>query len=253
MTMIRNSPEEVIAKTRSIYQAMLRNSKRITQGNFTKIGVTDLERLFSLYDRIFFSGLLQELLHRKNSGILQFRLSKRMARVGGKTTRTLKRLQQRGNSREVPVYEIAISAQLLFQTFKDVKRTVIINGIICKDRLEALQRIFEHELIHILEMVLWGKSSCSKANFRSLARQIFAHTDINHQLVTQREIALVNFGIGIGDKVSFKDDGKLATGYVNRITKRATILVESEKGAPYSNGKRYIKYYVPISDLQKEA
>lgn len=251
LLLIRNSVEEVVTKAESIYEAMLRNSNDISQGNFTKIGVTDLEILFALYDELFFSGLFQELFRKEDRGTVHFRLSKRMTRVGGKTTRIQKGMQNASNLREAPVYEIAISIPLLFQSFTDVERPVTINGRICKDRLEALQRVFEHEMIHILEMLLWGKSSCFQPNFKSLARQIFAHTDVTHQMVTQSERALINFGIKIGDRVSFKDEGKQLLGFVNRITKRATILVENKKGTPYSDGKRYVKYYVPISRLQR--
>ena len=40
-------------------------------------------------------------------------------------------------------------------------------------------------------------------------------------------------------------------GVVNRITRRATILVESATGVMYTNGKRYQKFYVPLGHLQK--
>jgi len=37
---------------------------------------------------------------------------------------------------------------------------------------------------------------------------------------------------------------------VNRITKRATVLVEDERGMRYSDGKRYAKFYVPVASLE---
>ena len=43
--------------------------------------------------------------------------------------------------------------------------------------------------------------------------------------------------------------GRLA-GRVNRITKRATVLVEDIGGQPYSDGLRYKIYYVPIAHLE---
>lgn len=248
---LRHTSEEVATKTKTIYEAVVQTSENIKQGNFAKLGIADLETLFDLYDNIFFSGLLRKQLREKNSGALRFRLSKRMTRAGGKTTCIQKKLQRCDGPKEA-TYEIAISMPLLVQTFKDVRRTVSINGLVCRDRLEALQRIFEHELIHIAEMLAWGKSSCSRSNFQSLARQIFGHKDVTHQLVTQRERALVNFDIKVGDTVAFEYNGNRLTGFVNRITKRATILVENKKGDAYSNGKRYSKYYVPLSELEKQ-
>ena len=51
-------------------------------------------------------------------------------------------------------------------------------------------------------------------------------------------------------KVSFKIDGRALTGIVNRVTKRATVLVEDDEGRLYSDNKRYLKYYVPLSMLE---
>jgi len=40
-------------------------------------------------------------------------------------------------------------------------------------------------------------------------------------------------------------------GIVNRITRRATVLVENPGGRLFSNGKKYMKDYVPIHVLEK--
>jgi hypothetical protein len=40
------------------------------------------------------------------------------------------------------------------------------------------------------------------------------------------------------------------TGRVNRLTKRATVLVEAPEGESFSDGHRYRKYYVPIVHLR---
>jgi hypothetical protein len=39
-------------------------------------------------------------------------------------------------------------------------------------------------------------------------------------------------------------------GMVNRITRRATILVEDSRGKRFSDGRHYVKYYVPIQQLR---
>lgn len=174
-----------------------------------------------------------------------------MTKAGGKTKLSRKIIKIDQKTREETIYEISIAITLLFQTFLDVKRTIIINGIVCNDRLEALQRIFEHELIHLLELLVWKKSSCSATNFKNLARQIFAHTETTHQLVTQSERALKKYGIKIGDKVEFVFKNTTYTGIVNRITKRATILVEHSEGRRYSDKKKYVKFYIPLSKLKK--
>ena len=148
-------------------------------------------------------------------------------------------------------YEIAISTTLLFQTFADVQRPVRVNGLLCQDRVEALQRVFEHELLHLLEMLIWTKSSCAAPRFKALAWSYFGHTESKHDLVTQDERATNHFGVRRGDRVTFNFEGARRTGVVNRITRRATILVESADGVVHTDGKRYQKFYVPLALLEK--
>lgn len=57
-------------------------------------------------------------------------------------------------------------------------------------------------------------------------------------------------GIHRGSVVRFRFEGTEYVGTVNRITKRATVLVEDQRGTPFSDGKRYLKFYVPLSMLQ---
>ena len=48
----------------------------------------------------------------------------------------------------------------------------------------------------------------------------------------------------------FQFDGVEHKGVVNRISKRATVLVKDRKGQPYSDGKHYTKFYVPVQFLE---
>jgi len=129
---------------------------------------------------------------------------------------------------------------------------VRVNGLVCNDRLEAAQRVFEHELIHLLEMLVWGGSSCSADRYKGLVWNYFAHTQTRHDLVTQQERARTRFDVRVGDRVAFTFDGVRHQGVVNRITRRATVLVEDAHGSPYTNGKRYLKFYIPLSMLEKD-
>lgn len=237
--------EEVREQTREIHDVLLADSRSIREANFTSIHSDDLEMLFELYDEMFFDCQLGPAARAGNTP-LSFRVSKRMTRVGGTTTR-YRHYQKRGPKWS---YEIAISSTLLFSTFYDVNRTIEVTGIECRNRVEALQRIFEHELIHLTEMVSWGDSSCSQERFQSLAFQFFTHTEATHQLITPGERAATKFGIRPGDRVRFRVDGSQFEGFVNRITKRATVLVEDQSSPLYSDGKRYAKFYIPISQLE---
>lgn len=251
ITITEYSPEEVSEKTRKIYSKIIETSEHIKKGNFTHVSIEDLEVLFDLYDGAFFSGQLRKLIDLQKNTQLVFTLSKRMTQAGGKIKLSREIIKTDEEIQEEVIYEIRIATTLLFQTFQDVKRTITINGIVCNDRLEALQRIFEHELIHLLEFIVWKKSSCSATNFKNLTRQIFAHTETIHHLVTQTECALKKYGIKIGDIVEFMFRNTAYTGIVNRITKRATVLVEHPDGRLYSDNKQYLKFYIPLSKLKK--
>src|SRR3989442_4544923 len=243
---LRYRPREVLRKTRAIYRATLRESRHIRASNFTAIAAEDVERLYRLYDETFFNGLFQRLLSQDGEGGLTFRVSSRVSSAGGKTIRVQRRVRSKEGVKTVFAYELAVSARLLFQTFQGEERAVIAAGLPCADRLEALQRIVEHEMVHLLELLVWRESSCDRERFQRLAGNLFAHTAVRHELVTQREIAHRRFGIKTGDRVTFEYEGVRHTGIVQRITQRATVLVEDPHGLMYSDGKHYRKYYVPV-------
>ena len=230
----------------SIYEEVLFLSESIRDPNFQTISTEDLQLLFDLYDKAFFDGLIrQSLIDQKLP--LSVRLSKRMTNAGGKTTM----LHPYGiRSNQGKSFEIAVSSTLLFESFNRGQPANVV-GVLCHDRLTGLQRIFEHELIHLIEMVVWIHSSCAARRFKSIARNFFGHRESNHQLTSPRETAAKKFGIKTGDYVQFDLNGQTMRGFVNRITRRATVLVKSKRGQLYDDGDRYIKYYVPIERLVK--
>jgi hypothetical protein len=198
--------------------------------------------LFTEYDDKFFDGQINKSL---GTVPLHFGLSKRMTSSGGKTAW----FSDKSNGRNW--YEISVSTTILFNCFAgDDHRPISGSGIICHDRLDALQRVMEHELVHLIEMLLWSKSSCSKPRFHSISLRFFRHTENKHQLITPKEKAIVKYGIRPGMTVRFRFDGVEHQGIVNRINKRATVLVEDRQGQQYSNGKHYAKFYVPVQLLK---
>jgi hypothetical protein len=241
-----NAPEHIAAQTAAIGQAILRESGNLKQPNFECIAVEDLARLFDLYDRAFFSGLLAQAAKEDTGRPPAFRLSSTMTRAGGKTT--LYRRRMPGGQVQAH-YEIAVASRMLFMTFGQVERPVVVCGMICTNRLEALQRILEHEIIHLAEMVACGKSGCGGRRFKELAANIFGHAGTKHALVTPVEHAAAQHGIRVGSLVCFDLDGRRLVGRVNRAHSRATVLVEDANGLPYSDGKKYQKFYVPFGML----
>src|SRR5262245_33065253 len=80
------TPDEVALGTKRIYEAVLRQSARVSTGNFTSAADSDLALLFDLYDEHFFAGDLHKLV-RASGAPLTFTLSSRLTRSAGLTKR----------------------------------------------------------------------------------------------------------------------------------------------------------------------
>jgi len=226
----------------AITEQILTSSPQLQSADFTKLNPDDLQLIYELYDDQFFGGLIQRSFDQQR---MSFRVSSRMTRAGGKTTRW-------GDPRrpEQLKYEIAISSTLLFQSFQDPERPVTVTGIECVNRLEGLLRVMEHELIHLAEMLVWSDSNCALHRFQGIAQRQFGHLQHTHNLLTPRELALREYNIRAGSHVAFVLDGRRYEGIVNRITRRATVLVPDASGEPFSDGRRYLRFYVPIAQLE---
>lgn len=234
-------PDRVQALRQEVRQELLTKSPYVREPNFTELHPDDLATLFDAYDRRFLGGLCRGAAAPAR---ISFRLSAKMTRSGGATTLYLPRKGVSDGG-----LEIAVSSFLLFDGFDPADPNTSVAGIRCRDRLEALQRVFEHELVHFVEYVTTGKSECSAKPFQEIAETLFGHRDFTHRLVTRRERA-ARRGIVVGTEVAFELHGVRLTGRVNRVTKRATVLVPDPEGAPYADGNRYAKYYVPLGALQ---
>ena len=237
-------PPQIERWQTEIHSQTLQLSRSIDRPNFSRVGRDDLVRMIGMYDEHFFGGRVLPLA--KAEG-LSFGLSSRMTKVAGKLVTSYPSGDYDGQRH----FEMLLSSTLLVQTFEDSDRPVEVTGRPCRNRLEAMQRVAEHELVHLVEMLIWNDGTCSESRFQSIARRHFGHTDYRHDLITQRERALVKFHIRVGDTVRFHHEGHVLSGRVNRITRRATILVPSRQGELFSDGGRYQRYYVPLEKLRK--
>jgi len=251
--------DEIRRRQRRIHAEVLQLSRSMDTPNFTRLDSDDLRRLAMLYDREFFGSALLDAIGRDR---LRFELSSRMTRVAGKlvthhpppakASRTAGFTRADARSDDARRFELVLSSTLLFQAFSDVDRPITVTGLECRDRLEAMQRVCEHELVHLLEMFLWKDSSCAGGRFQGIAGRFFGHTDYRHDLITQSERAARKFDLRVGSLVRFRHDGQDWVGRVNRITRRATVLVEDARGEPFGDGRRYLRFYVPLENLRRE-
>lgn len=242
------SEQDRRVKCLEIGERVMASSKAIDSPNFRSIAVADLRLMAELYDAAFFEGACLSLARRFG---MSFRWSSRMTSAGGKTIRTTMRDVATGQPQVK--YEIALSSTLLFQTFSDLQRPIRVTGVLCTNRLQAMQRILEHEMVHLAEMLVWDESCCAAPRFQGIAHRMFSHTEHRHELITQQERAATKFNVRVGSMVTFQHEGKRYIGSVNRITRRATVLVCDLGGQLYSDGKRYRKFYVPIVQLKPVA
>ena len=228
---------EIIKKRNTIRNKFMIKSKNVKNGNIKCMANDELKILFDLYDEEFFG----DFFSRSFKENLKFSLSTRMTSAAGKTifSRKTKLLHEAEE-----IYEIRIGIKFFFQYYK-VERDKIVSGINTKDSLEALQIVFEHELCHLIEFYIYKESSCKKLRFKTMVNNIFAHTEVHHQLPSQKEIISEKYGLVIGQNVGFVNEGKKYSGFIYKINKKATIMVNDNRGTYRDKeGNTYSKWYV---------
>jgi hypothetical protein len=228
----------------SIRDRLLTTSRYIQTPNFVRCGDSDLKILFDGYDSCFFDAQLRSALETLNAWPIDLRFSGRLRSTGGRTTRTTCR-----KSRHV-TYSIQISSNVLFTNFRTPEETASVNGLICPDRVDAMMRVMEHELLHLAEFLAFNDSTCTGGRFQHAAMRMFGHTEHTHAMVSKRVKTLLSTDLRPGHRVRFSFEGKTLTGVINRINARATVLVEDPRGARYNDGRKYVKFYMPLALLQ---
>jgi len=194
-----------------------------------------LESMLRLYDDLFLAGFLK----RKLPG-LYVTLSSRLTSSAGKF------LCIRGAFGRIKEAEIRMSSDFLLRL---ADGPFELNGLSVSTAQEAFLIVFEHELCHAIETVLFRKTGHSQ-RFLSLANGLFGHTAMRHKLPTRRQEAAAN-GLITGKSVSFTYQGQELTGIVTYVGKAATVMVPSPQGEYRdSKGRRYTKYRVPLHKLK---
>lgn len=193
-----------------------------------------LDEMLALYDKFFFSGFLADKL-----SALCVTLSSRMTSAAGKF------ICVRGPFKRIKHAEIRMSSDFLFRLEDE---SYELNGLIAQTPQEAFLIVFEHELCHVLETLVFGETGHS-ARFLSIVNGLFGHTAVRHRLPTRRQDASAS-GLMIGSQVSFCYHGSTLSGTITYIGKMVTVMVPSMQGDYRDRlGRRYTKYRVPISKL----
>ncbi len=227
-----------------IKNALFEKSTNIKTENFDKISDKDLYILFELYDEIF----LKKWFKQNFEGKIKLILSRQLKSAAG-NTRTKKNIAQIQN--EDLEFEVKISLNHLVN-FDKINRCKYVGGIEVFSKLDSMMLVFEHELCHVIEFIIFKKSSCKKKPFKELIYNLFGQTESTHKLVSANEINVREFGLRLGDKVKFQYNDKCINGFIQRINKRATVMSLDKQGSYIDKlGKTYKKFYVPLESLIK--
>ena len=243
-----------IARRRGVVRAeLLARSKHVKTPDFAAITAADLRLLFDAIDRVFFEDRLARLTARRGGTRCAVKFSKRLTAAGGRTTRRSAASIIPGMKARTHTHEITISSRLLFDNFQPGQRPVESCGVACASRLDALERVMEHEMLHLYEFLAFGNSHCTRPRFQTIARDLFGHASHKHTLVTPRETRTLAArptrepsAVTVGMRVRFLHAGRAQVGEVTRVGKRATVLVAMAAGRFLLRGKRCAKYYVPL-------
>jgi hypothetical protein len=241
----QNAIEDILKKREQIAERLLSKSSCLKGDAITLISTQDLELLYELYDTTFFNNLIS----RSFDGKFKFSLSKRMTKSAGMTIcpKNIGKLE----SEDIWI-EIRIGVDFFYH-YSHLEGKKMVGGYEARSAVEALLLVFEHELCHAIEFMIFHKSSCSKERFKTIAYHLFHHTESSHTLPTYKKIAQQKLGLNIGDKVTFDFEDRKLKGILYNINKRATVMVRDNNGRMVDrNGNRYAKYYVPIKLLAEE-
>ena len=240
---IKYNSDDINSKRKEVARLLMQNSPHIKSGTASEMSTNDLKLLFQLYDQIFLKSWFKEYF----KGKIKFAFSNRMTKSAGLTVcpKNIDRIKP-----EDLVIEIRMGMDF-FLHYGLIEGSKTVCGIKTSNSLEALQLVFEHELCHLLEFIHFKRSSCKGKRFKTIAENLFGHTESYHKLPTNKEIASKKLGFRIGDTVSFTFKGQKLTGILYNINKRATVMVRNNQGSLVDNkGNRYSKYYVPLTLLE---
>lgn len=191
-----------------------------------------LDNMFKLYDYYFFSNLITNSLN-KMGGSTIFEFTDKMTSTGG-TCSQIGRCQ----------YKIKISSDRLNTLTVENISNIHVNGITPIDKIEALQLIFEHELVHMLLQMFSLVNEMHGPFFKTITANLFGHTDFRHGITERRLIGNIpSFSqrvtkdqLFVGQTVSYKSKtGEIVTGIITKLNPKRAEMKTSLGGklVPY--------------------
>lgn len=157
-----------LEQRRSILGGKLHHIER----NFTELTAQDVAAVLDAIDGEFFQGAIAAVF-RYHRRLLEFRT------VADDVLPT----QAGSFSRSGIQHFLSVSSAMLLRAFPDANTKATVCGYVCSDRLDALVRVVEHELCHLIVYTNW--SVCDEphgSEFIAVSRGFFRHQSSTHGL-----------------------------------------------------------------------
>lgn len=232
----QNSPSVIASKRQTILSTLVEMDPGFAKTPVKSIYRATLQKMYDLYDDLFFNGTLRRYYIR-----MDVTMSSRLLKSAGKFLHYQTGLRAR-------TAEIRMSSDFLFRLGEGPFE---LNGLRVATPQLAFMIVFEHELCHAIENAFYGNTGHSD-RFMYFAYGVFGHTKSTHDLPTRSSETTEKTGITVGSMVSFPYEGRMITGTVSYLGKTARVMVPSPNGTYYERDNpnhRYMKYQVPISLL----
>ena len=223
--------------------------------NLDDFNVSDLRKLFDLYNLHFFNNSLPET---------NLDISNRLTVTAG--TCAISR------TAEKCVYSITMSRSLFTKLKLENDQVTKSGGLTCKSRLSCLQLVLEHEIIHLIvghyypnakrldEKIYSGHGSL----FKNLVKSYFGQTESTHQIGniiydgSDKERTLFKDEIKIGEITSIIDKKGIKKGVIVNIYNK-NVGIEFLDGDSWKVGAEFLHKiseedddYGLLLDLKKE-
>lgn len=207
--------------------------------NMEQIRKDDLRALTELYDEILLNGIIKRMF-KGSKWKLDFDISG--------ATRSAGLCKTIGCS-----YTISISWPVFKDLFKSGSKEehYSINGILCYNKLECLQVVLEHELMHMISDTapdipnpIPARDRVYSAHgllFKQLVMAFYGHTGVTHSLHIDQSKVSSKSDFEMGDVVNFElASGENLTGRIIKMNPVTAVILTAE-GLKYKSSYRPLK------------
>jgi hypothetical protein len=215
--------------------------KVFPEENFLSLDPRQLKIMFMLYDEHVFDGQLKTKISEEHSKV-NFTITTDPNIRSRKTTFagccTCIPIAVGEDGALIASYDFEFPADFYYSLFTDPSVKVLnVNGLKRRNRLECLQVVFEHELIHLI-MMLWDYDEKISEGplkihytshgtiFRKAVYSYFGHTSVKHRMLCGDASgdSKERGSITIGSRVTFKD--AMGRVYIGIVSKRSSEKIK---------------------------